>query len=260
MASEEPLVIDVCDGIVTLSLSRPARRNAIDAALAGRLRAAFEAHGSARVIVLRSAQPGMFCAGADLGIPDEERAGVSRELYALYAQMVAAPAPVVAALDGPAVGGGAQLAVACDLRVAGPRASVRFLGPGHGLAVGAWALPSLVGRGRALDLCLTGRTVQREEALRIGLVDRLADDASVAAAELATALAALQPDAVARVKAVAARALAGGAAAALELEAEGNARWGGGTPGLRPPRAGERGPDEGERGPDEGEGGSGAGR
>jgi enoyl-CoA hydratase/carnithine racemase len=241
MARDEPLLIDERDGIITLSLNRAERRNAIDRALAGQLRGAFEAHGSARAIVLRSAHPGMFCSGADLGVPDEERAEVSRELYALYGQMTAASAPVLAALDGPAVGGGAQLAVACDLRVAGPGASVRFLGPGHGLAVGAWALPALVGRGRALDLCLTGRTVERAEALQIGLVDRLADDASAAAAALAAALAALDPGAVARVKAVANRALAGGAAAGLALEADGNARWTGATPGLRSSRSGERG-------------------
>ncbi|HLI60539.1 MAG TPA: enoyl-CoA hydratase/isomerase family protein [Solirubrobacteraceae bacterium] len=231
----EPLLIDERDGVVTLSLNRPERRNAIDARLAARLRAAFAAHADARGVVLRSAQAGMFCAGADLGVPDTERAAVSRELYALYGEMVALPAPIVAALDGPAVGGGAQLAIACDLRVAGPGAFVRFLGPGHGLAVGAWALPALVGRGRTLDLCLTGRSVEPEEALRIGLVDRLAEDASAAATELAAALAALDPDAVARVKAVAARALTDGAGAALTLEAEGNARWHGGALGLRRP-------------------------
>ncbi|HTU31564.1 MAG TPA: enoyl-CoA hydratase/isomerase family protein [Solirubrobacteraceae bacterium] len=245
MRPHESLLIDQDDGIITLSLSRPERRNAIDRELAGALCAAVAKHGAARAIVLRSAEAGMFCAGADLGVPDEERAEVSRELYALYAQMINASAPIVAALDGPAVGGGAQLAVACDLRVAGPAASIRFLGPGHGLAVGAWALPSLVGRGRALDLCLTGRTVGGDEALQIGLVDRLADDASAGAAELAAGLATLEPDAVARVKAVAARALAGGAAAALELEAEGNARWRGGTPGLRRPRSGEPGAHDG---------------
>jgi enoyl-CoA hydratase len=237
---EESLLIDERDGVVTLSLDRPERRNAIDGRLAARLRDAFRAHARARAIVLRSARKGMFCAGADLGVTDAERAEVSRQLYALYGQMVALPAPVIAALDGPAVGGGAQLAIACDLRVAGPGAFVRFVGPGHGLAVGAWALPALVGRGRALDLCLTGRTVEREEALAIGLVDRLADDASTAAAELAAGLATLEPGAVARVKAVAARALADGAAAALSLEAEGNARWHGGTPGLGRP-AGEPG-------------------
>lgn len=236
MAADESLLIDVRDGIVTLSLNRPGRRNALDGELVSRLRAAFEAHGGARGLVVRSASAGMFCAGADLSVPDAERAAVSRELYALYGQMIAVPAPVLAALDGPAVGGGAQLAVACDLRLAGPAASVRFLGPGHGLAVGAWALPALVGRGRALDLCLTGRTVDPEEALRIGLVDRLAADASAAAAQLAADIAALDPGAVARVKAVSARALADGGAAALSQEAEGNAAWAGGTPGLRRPR------------------------
>jgi enoyl-CoA hydratase/carnithine racemase len=252
MARDEPLLTDEHDGITTLSLNRPERRNAIDAALVGVLRTAFEAAGSARAIVVRSAHAGMFCSGADLGVDDDERAHVSRELYALYGQMITTAAPIVAALDGPAVGGGAQLAVACDLRVAGPGAAVRFLGPGHGLAVGAWALPSLVGRGRALDLCLTGRTVQRDEAFAVGLVDRLADDASAAAAELATVLAALEPGAVARVKAVAARASEGGAVAALELEAAGNAPWRGGTGGLRLPRSGGRGErdpkDRGERG------------
>lgn len=238
MASHEPLLTDQRDGITILSLNRPERRNAIDAALAGALRRALQVHAGARAIVLRSAHPGMFCAGADLGVADDERAAVSRELYALYGQMISAAAPIVAALDGPAVGGGAQLAVACDLRVAGPAGSVRFLGPGHGLAVGAWALPSLVGRGRALDLCLTGRTVGPEEACRIGLVDRLAEDASAAATELAAGLAALEPDAVARVKTVASCALSDGHAAALSLEAEGNARWRGGTPGLRRPRTG----------------------
>jgi enoyl-CoA hydratase len=238
MTVDQPLLIDDRDGVVTLSLNRPQRRNAIDAALVGALRAALAAHARAGAIVIRSAHGGMFCSGADLGVADDERAHVSRELYALYGEMIAAAAPIVAALDGPAVGGGAQLAVACDLRVAGPVASVRFLGPGHGLAVGAWALPGLVGRGRALDLCLTGRTVDRDEALRIGLVDRLADDASLAAAELAAGLLALEPDAVARVKAVADRALGDGPAAALALEAEGNARWRGATPGLRRPRAG----------------------
>jgi enoyl-CoA hydratase len=236
MAADESLLIDERDGIVTLSLNRPGRRNALDGELVARLRAAFEAHGGARSLVLRSASAGMFCAGADLSVSAAERAGVSRELYALYGQMITVPAPVLAALEGPAVGGGAQLAVACDLRLAGPAASVRFLGPGHGLAVGAWALPALVGRGRALDLCLTGRTVDPEEALRIGLVERLAADASAAAAQLAAELARLDPAAVARVKAVSARALAEGGAAALAQEAEGNAGWAGGTRGLCRPR------------------------
>jgi enoyl-CoA hydratase/carnithine racemase len=167
----------------------------------------------------------MFCAGADLMVADSERARVSRELYALYGEMVALPRPLVAALHGAAVGGGAQLAVACDLRIASPAASVRFVGPAHGLAVGAWALPSLVGRGRALDLCLTGRFVDAEEALSMGLIDRLAADPDAAAHELAARLASLDAGAVARVKAIVARAVADGPGPALAAESEGNARW-----------------------------------
>src|SRR3954467_6370006 len=90
---------------------------------------------------------------------DPERAAVSALLYALYGRMTSSDAIIVAALGGAAVGGGAQLAIAADLRVASPGAHVRIAGPGHGLAVAAWGLPSLVGRGRAVDLCLTMRHV-----------------------------------------------------------------------------------------------------
>ena len=126
----------------------------------------------------------------------------------------------MAAIDGPAVGGGAQLAVACDVRVAGPEARVRFVGPGHGLAVGAWALPSLVGRGRAMELCLSMRWVDAQEALAIGLVDRRADDADAEALALAEQIAGLDAPAVARVKQVV--GTAAGRDAALAEEAEGN--------------------------------------
>jgi enoyl-CoA hydratase len=160
---------------------------------------------------------------------------VSERLYALYARMLETGPPLVAALDGPAVGGGAQLAVACDVRVAGPRARLRFPGPGHGLAIGAWALPSLVGRGRAMELCLSMRWVGAEEALRIGLVDRVAEDAQAAALDLAESIAALDPDAVRRVKRVV--GLAASRAAALAEEDEGNRHgWSGSVAGLERPR------------------------
>jgi enoyl-CoA hydratase/carnithine racemase len=147
-------------------------------------------------------------------------------LYELYGRMTSSDAIVVAALDGPAVGGGAQLAIAADLRVASPGARIQVAGPGHGLAVAAWSLPSLVGRGRAMDLCLTMRPVPADEALAIGLVDRVVPDAAAGALELATELAALEPAAAARVKHVAwgaARALD-----ALAAERTGNrATWSG---------------------------------
>ena len=206
-------------GVVRLLLDRPERRNAIDRAIVEALLDAFAAPDEP-IVVLGSTSPAAFCAGADVTLHDAERAEVSDLLYALYARIAGSESIVIAALDGHAVGGGAQLAIAADLRVAGPATAIRLAGPGHGLAVGAWALPSLVGRGRALDLCLSMRPVGAEEALAIGLVDRVADDAGAAALELAGALAALDPAAAARVKRIA--WTASGALAALELERAGN--------------------------------------
>src|SRR4051812_17942422 len=164
-------------GVLRVALDRPAARNAVDRAMADGLLAALGAvEPDVGAVVLGSADPGIFCAGADLKVPDAERATISDDLYEIVERMVTLPVPVVAAVGGPAVGGGAHLAVAADLRVAGPGAIIRVAGPGHGLAVAAWALPGLVGRARATDLCLTMREVNAPEALSIGLADRLADD------------------------------------------------------------------------------------
>jgi enoyl-CoA hydratase len=212
-------------GVLRLRLDRPERRNALDRPLIEALLDAFAAPAEP-VVVLGSTTPEAFCAGADLRLEDAERAGVSDLLYELYGRMTSSEAIVVAALDGPAVGGGAQLAIAADLRVVARTARIRLAGPGHGLAVGAWGLPSLVGRGRAMDLCLTMRPVDAEEALRIGLADRVVDDAGQTAVELAAEFATLDPAAAARVKRVAwasARAFE-----ALEVErAENRAAWSG---------------------------------
>lgn len=213
------------EGVLRLRLNRPSRHNAVDAELLAALHDAL-ARPDARAIVLGSATPGQFCAGADLSLGAAERASVSDGLYDLYRRILELDVPVVAAVSGPAIGGGAQLAVACDLRVAAPAAWLQFVGPGHGLAVGAWALPGLVGRGRALDLCLSGRRVPAGDALAMGLVDRVADDAEAAAVGLAGELAALDADVVARVKAI----VADGCAGRLELEARGNRGWTGAVP------------------------------
>ncbi len=230
MSDEATLFVDrPADGVLRLRLNRPARHNALDAELVAALHDAL-ARPEARAIVLGSAAPGQFCAGADLSIAATERVSVSEGLYDLYRRILALEAPVLAAICGPAVGGGAQLAVACDLRVAEPAAWLQFVGPEHGLAVGAWALPGLVGRGRALDLCLTGRRVVAGEALAMGLVDRVAEDADAAALALAGELARLDAGAVARVKAIASRACE----EALELEARGNRGWTGIVPRTGP--------------------------
>lgn len=226
-----PLLIDrPGPGVTRLRLNRPERRNAVDLALVHALLDAFAAAEDAGAIVLASSDPDAFCAGADVGIPDDERREVSERLYELYARMLATPAPVIAAIAGAAVGGGAQLAVASDIRLVGPSARLRFAGPGHGLAVGAWALPSLVGRGRAIELCLTMRWVDAREAVRIGLAEELADDVEAAALALAETVARADRGAAARVKALVAQA--GGHAAVVGEEAAGNRGWAG---ALEPP-------------------------
>jgi enoyl-CoA hydratase/carnithine racemase len=172
-----------------LRLSRPERRNALDVGLLRAVTDALAAEPDAPV-VLGSADPRVFCAGADLTIPEAERAAVSDLVYDCCETIVTRPGPVIAVLTGPAVGGGAQLAAASDLRIAGPGARLRWAGPpGVELAVGAWLLPDLVGRGPAMDLVLTGRWVEAAEALELGLVNRVCDDPDRVAAEIAAGLA-----------------------------------------------------------------------
>jgi enoyl-CoA hydratase/carnithine racemase len=218
--------------VLILRLDRPQSRNALDLELVERLQEALGAV-QARAVVLGSTDPACFCAGADITVADEERVRISERLYALYHTMLSLDVPIVAAVGGHAVGGGAQLAVAADLRIGTPSTRFRFTGPGHGLAVGGWGLPSLVGRGRALDLCLAMRPVAAEEALRIGLLDRLVDDADAEAAELARHLAALDAAAVGRIKSLVREAT--GVLALLERERDGNRGWSGSVAGLRRP-------------------------
>ena len=206
-------------GYRRLLLARPERRNALDVALAQALRDAL-GQDRATPVVLGSTDPRVFCAGADLTIPDAGRASVSDLLYECYEIMITRPGPVIAVVAGPAVGGGAQLAAAADLRIAGPAARLRWTGPaGRGLAVGAWVLTDLVGRGTAMELALTGRWVESGEALALGLVNRVEDDPGQAAAAIAGELAAQDPGISAKVKSITA---AGGLLARLHAERQAN--------------------------------------
>ena len=210
-------------GYLRLLLSRPDQRNALVPGMVVALTEAMRADGDA-VVLLGSTDPGVFCAGADLSLPMADRAAVSDLLYECYEHMITRPGPVIAVLRGPAVGGGAQLAAAADLRIAGPGARLRWTGPsGRGLAVGAWILPDLVGRGLALELTLTGRWVAAAEALAAGLVHRVEDDPDPVAVGLADTLAAAGPAASARIKTITS---AGGLLDRLRAErAENRAAW-----------------------------------
>jgi enoyl-CoA hydratase len=197
------LVTPSAAGYVRVLLARPERRNALDAGMTRALLEAFNTERNSPVL-LESAAPGVFCAGADLSVAEAHRAEVSDLLYQLYEDMVTRPGPVIAVVTGPAVGGGAQLAGAADLRVASPGARFRWVGPpGRGLAVGAWLLPGLVGRGTALELTMTGRWVDAAEALRIGLVNRVDAEPGQLAAVLAEGLAGQGAATAGRVKLIA---------------------------------------------------------
>jgi enoyl-CoA hydratase len=189
-------------GYLRLLISRPDRRNALDADMVRALMDAFRAEPSA-LVVLGSTDPSVFCAGADLAISDAQRSETSDLLYECYEVMITRPGPVIAVIRGPAVGGGAQLATAADLRIAGPAARLRWAGPpGRDLSVGAWLLPDLVGRGAAMELTLTGRWVDAADALRLGLLHRVDDDPEQAAASLAETLLTRGAGALASVKTV----------------------------------------------------------
>jgi enoyl-CoA hydratase len=211
------------DGYRRLLLASRQRHNPLTPGLARALRDAFT-ENPADPVVLGSADPAMFCAGADMTIGEAERAQVSALLYECLEVMITRPGPVIAAVGGPAVAGGAQLATAADLRIAGPAARFRWIGPpGRGLAVGAWVLPDLVGRGRAAELAMTGRWVDAAEALTLGLVNQVEPDPLPAAERLAAALAAGSAGSLARIKMITA---AGGLLDRLHAEQEANsAAW-----------------------------------
>jgi enoyl-CoA hydratase/carnithine racemase len=185
-----------------LQLAAPRRRNALTLETVTHLQAVLAEHRD-EVLLLGSSTPGIFCAGADLAVDDATRAELSDRLYACYEEMIARSGIVVAVVDGAAVGGGAQLSAASDLRVVSPDARWRWVGPGHGLAVGAWILPDLLGRSRALDLTMTGRWLEVEEASAAGFTTRVSSDPWRAAREVVETLLRADAAALARVKQVA---------------------------------------------------------
>jgi enoyl-CoA hydratase/carnithine racemase len=189
-------------GALVLRFTAAERRNSLRLETVTALSAGL-ADDPHRSVVLASSTPGIFCAGADLRIGDRERAQVSDGLYALYEQIVTRPGTVVALVDGAAVGGGAQLAAAADLRLISRRARFRWVGPGHGLAVGAWILPELVGRTAALELTLTSRWVEAADAVRLGLATDIAERPDERLATVMADVGEGDPSALARVKRIA---------------------------------------------------------
>ncbi len=212
------LRVDVRDRIATLTIDRPEKRNALSAEVRRELIAALDqqvADDRVRVIILTGAGEKAFVAGADISefagrSPLEQRAAMEgRRVFDVVAEC---PKPTIAAINGVALGGGCELALACDLRIAArsarlgqPEVKLGLL-PGGG---GTQRLPRLVGAGRALRLIMTGEIIDAAEAERIGLVDQVVDDGALEgqARELASRLAAQSPVALRLIK-TAARAAA----------------------------------------------------
>ncbi|HKU60488.1 MAG TPA: enoyl-CoA hydratase/isomerase family protein [Gemmatimonadales bacterium] len=186
-APSPPLRVELAAGILTLTLDRPDKRNALDSPLIDALAAALERadlDAEVRVVALRGAGKD-FCAGADLQelldsagrSPDENEAS-ARRLGELFLAMRRLPKPVVALVQGRALAGGAGLATACDLVLAGAGAQLGYpeIQRGFVPAMVMTMLRRLAGERMALDLVLTGRVLDAEEARALGLVTRVVPD------------------------------------------------------------------------------------
>jgi enoyl-CoA hydratase/carnithine racemase len=194
-------------GVAVLRLERPEARNAIDTRMLLELLehlAVARADDAVRVLVVSSSDQMGLSAGADVREKLDEEGKVGRmQLFAdLYDAIVAFPKPTVAACHGDVVGGGAEVAIACDMRIGGANLRMRFPGAALGVPVGPARLVTLCGLAAAKYLLFSSRTVGADEALRLGLVNRVAPAAATeeAAQELAASVAAHPPEAVARLK------------------------------------------------------------
>jgi enoyl-CoA hydratase len=161
-----------------LTIDRPQRRNAIDGAAAEAFREGlkeFEADEGARVLVLTGAGGQAFCAGADLKAMDLD---VDHPHGPMGPTRLTPAKPAIAAVDGWCLAGGVELALWCDMRIATPQSTFGLFERRWGVPLvdgGTQRLPRVVGMGRALELILTGRPVEAEEAQRIGLVNELVE-------------------------------------------------------------------------------------
>jgi enoyl-CoA hydratase len=199
-------------GVRVLTMDRPARLNALNTELLVDLHDALDevaADDTCRVVVLTGAGRG-FCAGVDLHeapaprprpqdrsatadgpVPPQRRLAIQQAIASLVPKLRGLRQPVVAAVNGPAAGGGLALALAADVRVAAATATfnVAFVRIGlSGCDIGvSWLLPRVIGFGRSQELMLTGRIVDAAEAERIGLVNRVVPEGGALAAALETA-------------------------------------------------------------------------
>jgi enoyl-CoA hydratase/carnithine racemase len=231
----EPVRVIDRDQVRWIELHRPESRNALTVETNRSIIAALEgARAAAARTVILTGSSGHFCSGLDL--KDAMRSGprppaeIERDLRAYFHGLIravrAVDVPVVAAVDGPAVGFGCDLALACDLRLVTERAQFGEIFVRRGLMPdggGTFSLPRLVGVGRALELMFTGDLITGSEAVRIGLANRLLppEDFVPAVWRFAIELATRPPLVMSRIKRAVYESLAGDLDSALELEAAG---------------------------------------
>ena len=195
--------VRVQDGVADIELNRPEARNAINLQMVGEMNAALDAlleRDELRAVIVHGSGGKAFASGADIA---ELRERTHREAFlainaSLFQRLDDFPRPTIAAIEGFALGGGLELALACDLRVASRSARVGLPEATLGIypaAGGASRLPRLVGLGRAKDLVFTGRILDAEEAFALGIFERLCEPghALPTARELASSIAANAP-------------------------------------------------------------------
>ena len=207
------ILYEVQESIASITIDRPEKKNAMTYTMLGDFIEVVRRAGAdpaARVVIVTGV-PGAFCAGTDLAdlasVPGEQRGlrGTSEERERWW-PLVECPKPVVAAVDGPAVGMGAEFTSQCDIRIATPNARFAWNFAHRGLVpdtgAGSWLLPRLIGPSRALRLLYTGEFLSAEEAHVIGYVDALVqpDELQEKAHELARAILEGSPFSHARIK------------------------------------------------------------
>jgi enoyl-CoA hydratase/carnithine racemase len=201
-----PVSTVIADGVARVTLSRPEARNALNLDMCFALTTTFEEldASDAVKVVLVSADGPVFCAGADM----KERVGKdeawvrARRLasFRAYETIERCRKPVIALLDGPAVGSGGEIALCCDFAVGTDAASFRFPEPQWGTVGATQRLQRAIGKRRAKELLFTGRPMPAAEALGLGLLARIVPDLRAAGAELAAAIAKPPPLAMALTK------------------------------------------------------------
>jgi enoyl-CoA hydratase/carnithine racemase len=237
--SDDPadrVCVEVADHVATVTLTRPDKHNALDVAMFDAILAAAQrlaAEPGVRAVVLHGAGPS-FCSGLDVaslmssgqgisGLTDRVHGEVPNWFQRASHDWLTLPVPVIAALHGNVFGGGLQIALGADIRIAAPDARLSVMEVKWGLIPDMGitrTLPRLVTIDVAKELTYTGRVVSGTEAAALGLVTRAAEDPLAAARELATEIASRSPDAVRRAKRLYEQSWTGADADTLALEAE----------------------------------------